>query len=319
MNGLIVLNKPKGISSFSAISKLKKLLNLKDVKFGHAGTLDPFAEGVLLVCMGEATKLSRFLMDCKKTYLVKAKLGVQTDTYDVDGVIINTCEDEKSLEELSKILNIFKGNILQFPPIYSAIKVNGRSLYDYARKGQAVDLKERNVSVESIELLNFEYPYFDLKVKCSKGTYIRSLVNDIGIKLNSYAYTHELTRLESGCFSIEDAYSFNNPLSDIKMITLEELIIKIFPRFFIDYMLAEKMAKGYQLSFKDLNKLTKVLNGVPKIFSLFVKDAGVDKLHSLIELSFTSLEDLISVEPEKKVTKTLRIFNYENWISREIS
>lgn len=318
MDGLIVLNKPRGISSFSAISKLKKLLNLKDVKFGHAGTLDPFAEGVLLVCMGEATKLSRFLMEGKKTYLVKAKLGAQTDTFDVDGVIVKTCEDIKTIDDLKLILNQFKGNILQFPPIYSALKLNGRALYDYARKGEAVDLKERNVSVDDIEILDFNYPFFDFKVICSKGTYVRSLVNDIGLKLNTFSYVHELTRLESGSFNIDDSYSFDDPINEIKIINMEELVSKIFPYFYIDLVLAEKMAKGYQLSFQDIKQITNILNGVPRIFSLFVKEGENVKLHSLLELTFTKLEDLIGLEPEKKIAKTIKIFNYENWISREV-
>lgn len=212
MNLIINLDKPKGISSQQAVIKVRKIVGAR--KAGHAGTLDPAATGILLVCLDEATKIAGFLSGLDKEYIAVMKLGEKTDTLDTEGTIIQTVKDfSLEIKEIEAVIERFKGSILQSPPMYSAIKMKGQPLYKLARQGLVIDRPQRNVNIHRIEIMEFTSPLLTIKVSCSKGTYIRTLCDDIGDALGVGAHTVELRRTGTGNIRIEDA------------ITLEELKI----------------------------------------------------------------------------------------------
>ena len=207
---IIPINKPAGITSHTVVNKLRKHYGIK--KIGHAGTLDPFATGVLILLVGrESTKKSQELMKQNKIYRTKLKLGYISDTYDKDGVIQEyNIQKVPARAEIDKIIASFIGEISQIPPIYSAIKINGKKMYELARKGQTVDIPPRLVHIYDIIVLEYTYPYLTLDIACSSGTYIRSLGYDIGIKLGTGAYLETLERRQSGEYNIENCYSLDN-------------------------------------------------------------------------------------------------------------
>lgn len=208
MNGIINVNKPKGITSFDVIRKLRKILSLK--KIGHTGTLDPLAEGVLLVCVGKATKLAQDIEAHSKEYIAEFELGYKTDTYDTEGTVIDKTENfSVTKEELSETINKFIGNIKQIPPMYSAIKVNGQKLYDLARKGETIEREARDIFIESIELLEFDGKKAKIKCSVSKGTYIRSLIYDIGEELKTFAVMTSLLRTKVGEEDIKKSFTLS--------------------------------------------------------------------------------------------------------------
>jgi len=227
LEGIIVVNKPKGITSFDVIRKLKKILKTK--KIGHTGTLDPLATGVMLVCVGRATKLASDLEAKDKIYIADFDIGYATDTYDIEGKKIAENIIEVSKENLKQSIKKFIGNIKQVPPMYSAIKIDGNKLYHLARKGIEVERPERNVTIEYINLLDFKDNKVKIETKVSKGCYIRSLVYDIGQDLGSYATMTALQRKQVGDYSLENSYSleqiekmiFNNDFNFLK--TIEEI------------------------------------------------------------------------------------------------
>lgn len=208
LDGILLINKPKNISSFGIIKKIKKKINIK--KIGHCGTLDPIATGLLILCVGNSTKISPYLEGLDKKYIAKIKLGQSTDTYDTEGVIINENNLEVSIDDIKKVINTFKGIIEQTPPIYSAVKIKGKPAYKYARNGEKVNIKSRKVKIHSIEIIDFTYPYLTIDVHCSKGTYIRSLGDDIGNKLGTGAHLVELNRTKIGIFSIDNSISIDD-------------------------------------------------------------------------------------------------------------
>ena len=208
MDIIINIDKPEDISSHQAVIKVKRLFAAK--KAGHAGTLDPIATGVLIVCLNEATKITRFLSDLNKEYIVRLKLGERTDTYDSTGRLIEKrdCGAVKE-SDLQEILKNFTGRIKQTPPMYSAVKIDGRPLYKLARKGIEIERPERDIHIYKIDPLSFQQPYLDLRVNCSKGTYIRTLCDDIGNALGSGAHMTSLKRTRVGDFRIEDSVSMD--------------------------------------------------------------------------------------------------------------
>jgi tRNA pseudouridine55 synthase len=206
MNLIINLNKPAGITSQQAVTRVKRILGVK--KAGHTGTLDPMATGVLLICLNEATKISRFLLDMDKTYCVRMKLGERTDTFDSDGTLTEKREVppiERSVIEAT--LSRFTGPLLQKPPMYSAVKIGGQALYKLARKGLEIERPERQVQVYGMEIREISLPYVELSVTCSKGTYIRTLCDDIGATLGTGAHVVSLARERVGPFHIDNAVS----------------------------------------------------------------------------------------------------------------
>lgn len=214
MEGVIVVNKPKGITSFDVIRKLKKILKTK--KIGHTGTLDPLAIGVMLVCVGKATKLASDLEAKDKVYIADFDIGYATDTYDIEGKKIAENIIEVSKENLEQSLKKFIGNIKQVPPMYSAIKIDGNKLYHLARKGIEVERPERDVTIEYINLLDFKDNKAKIETKVSKGCYIRSLIYDIGQNLGTYATMTALQRKQVGEYSLENSYN----LEQIEEMTL---------------------------------------------------------------------------------------------------
>jgi tRNA pseudouridine55 synthase len=206
---IISINKPAGITSHTVVNKLRKFYGIK--KIGHAGTLDPFATGVLILLVGrDSTKRSQELMKQDKIYRTKLKLGYISDTYDKDGVIQEyNIQKIPTRLEIDQIIASFVGEISQIPPMYSAIKINGKKMYELARKGQTVDIPPRLVNIYNIIVLDYTYPYLTLDIACSSGTYIRSLGYDIGIKLDTGAYLEELERRQSGEYNIENCYTLD--------------------------------------------------------------------------------------------------------------
>ncbi len=212
MDAVIILNKPKGISSFKAVDRVKKLIKAK--KAGHAGTLDPSATGVLVVCLGKECKKAGLFMASEKEYEALMIFGITTDSGDSDGAVTQKNAVRVDRSELEEVLKGFVGEIEQVPPMVSALHHKGQRLYDLARRGITVDRPARKISIHSIELLSFEddgkNPRARIRVSCSKGTYIRTLCEDIGKKMGTGAYEAELTRTKSGSFCIEDSHTLED-------------------------------------------------------------------------------------------------------------
>lgn len=205
MNGIINVYKEKDFTSFDVVAKLRGILKQK--KIGHTGTLDPDATGVLPVCLGNATKLCDMLTDKKKEYIAEFVLGKETDTQDISGQILKEMEVTSNETEVAAAIKSFIGDYDQLPPMYSAIKVDGKRLYELARQGKEVERKTRPVTFYEIEILKIELPYVSIRVLCSKGTYIRTLCHDIGQKLGCGAAMTALERTRSGQFRKENAYT----------------------------------------------------------------------------------------------------------------
>lgn len=218
MKGIINFYKPKGMTSHGAVSFFRKLLNIK--RIGHTGTLDPNAEGVLPICIGKATRVSEYLLTADKEYLGELTLGRATDTQDGDGETTHISSKKVTEEEIRNSFNKFKGDILQVPPMYSALKQNGKKLYELAREGKTVERPARKISIYK---LNIENIYDNKKVsfltKCSRGTYIRTLCNDIGEDLGTFGYMSDLLRVSAGPFKVEDSYK----KEDLEKMTIEEI------------------------------------------------------------------------------------------------
>lgn len=217
MDLIISLNKPKDITSQDAVTRVKKILKVK--KAGHTGTLDPMATGLLLICINKATRLASYFLNLDKEYRAVMKLGEATDTQDAYGKVISKTDhieiDKSVIEET---LKSFKGNILQQPPMFSALKHEGEPLYKLARKGIDIERKSREVNIYDIELLNINMPYVTFRAVCSKGTYIRTLCDDIGKKLGVGAHLSELERTKIGTFRIDDSLSFE----ELKSLKINE-------------------------------------------------------------------------------------------------
>lgn len=266
MDGIIIINKEKNYTSNDVVSIVKKITKSK---VGHTGTLDPNATGVLPLLIGNATKISKYLINHDKEYEVVLQLGIRTETADVEGKVIE--EKEVTAEMLNKDnieekLQQFIGKQEQIPPIYSAIKVNGKKLYEYARRGQEVELKPRQIKIYSIQLvgINEKEKQISFKVKCSKGTYIRSLCEDISKKLGTVGYMKELNRLQVGEFYIKDAMTISEMKEKIEagnlesIITIEE-IFKNNPQIQLEQEQIEPYINGVKIN-------TEKTNGVYRIY-----------------------------------------------------
>ena len=209
LNGILLLDKPLMLSSNHAIQKIKKQFNIR--KVGHTGTLDPLATGLLPVCMGQATRISRFLINSDKTYRALIMLGTRTSTGDKEGEIIETCSSDVSTNTayIDKVLKSFIGEQKQIPPMYSALKHNGERLYKLAQKGLNVSRKARSINIYSIDLISINVDYLEVIIECSKGTYIRTLAEDIAKKLGTVGHIAQLRRLNIKCFHDQSMFSFN--------------------------------------------------------------------------------------------------------------
>jgi tRNA pseudouridine55 synthase len=208
MDKMFLVDKPKGITSSRVVERIKRKFN---VKTGHTGTLDPLATGLLVVLTGKFTKNASLFLKLDKAYEVKAVLGIETDTFDSEGRVLRRTDDQLTREELEKVLKEFSGNIWQTPPPYSAKKITGRKAYQLARKGISVEIPPKKVSISSLELKEFQFPYFTIACEVSSGFYVRSLAHDIGEKLGVGATVVEVRRTRVGPYHVEQA----RPLDEI--------------------------------------------------------------------------------------------------------
>ena len=242
-SGVLIVNKPKGMTSFDVVKRISNHFGTK--KVGHTGTLDPMAEGVLMVCIGNATKIVELLTAYDKEYIAGVRLGIKTDTYDSEGTILEEREVKENLS-IEEVLKSYEKTYLQEVPIYSAVKVNGKKLYEYARNKEEVELPKKEVTIKKIELLEKEKDTFKFKTHVTKGCYIRSLINDIGISLGTYAIMTSLVRTKQGNVSIEEA----NTLEEIeknqyRIYSIEEVLS--FPKIEVDGNLEFKIKNGVKI------------------------------------------------------------------------
>lgn len=252
LDGIIILNKQKGCTSHDVVAKTKKLLK---EKVGHTGTLDPNATGVLPLLVGQGTKLSKYIIEHDKEYIATLKLGEKRDTADSEGAIIEERQIDYSVlqkENVEKILQSFIGKQEQIPPMYSAIKINGKKLYEYARKNEKIELEPRHIEIYKMDLINIIKDTIIFKVQCSKGTYIRSLCEDIAKRLNTVGYMQDLERSRVGKFDIKDS------------ITIEELEQNIENSEFINqhFITIENYFKDKESIKLNEKRLSLFLNGV---------------------------------------------------------
>lgn len=229
--GFLNIYKPVGMTSHDVVSVLRRVTKIKQI--GHTGTLDPFAEGVLPICIGKATRLIEYLQDDKE-YLATAQFGAATNTFDLDGEKVFTSDKKVSRDDIKEGLKSFEGEILQLPPIFSAIKVKGKKLYEYARKGEEVEIQPRKVVIENIELKNFdeELQQAQILLKCSKGTYIRSIANDLGKNLGCGGYLIKLIRTQAGKFRVENSVQLDG--IDVESNLINPLDILNLPKIAVD-------------------------------------------------------------------------------------
>lgn len=261
MEGIIIINKSRNFTSQDVVSKVKKILNVK--KAGHTGTLDPMATGVLPILLGNYTKLSKYLIEHNKTYIATIKLGEKRETGDSEGKVIEKKEVDFNLlsnTNIKKVLNSFLGKQKQIPPMYSAIKVDGKKLYEYAREGKKVEVEPRNIEIYNINLLEINKTNCEIKfeVNCSKGTYIRVLCEDIAQKLNTVGYMINLNRILVDNFSIENAIDLetlennkdNEEYLNSKIITMESLFERL-PKINLNKRKLELFLNGVMLNFEN--------------------------------------------------------------------
>lgn len=248
------MNKPKGFTSFDVIAKLRGIIRIK--RLGHAGTLDPMAEGVLPVFVGKATKACDILPYNEKSYTAGFRLGIETDTQDTTGNIVKSHDKKVSLDDIKSVLPHFTGTIMQTPPMYSAVSVNGQRLYKLARKGITIDVPKREASVSKLEITEFDEASQTgiLNIKCGKGTYVRTIIHDIGQELSCGAAMTSLVRTSSNGFTLDDCTDFENVQKMYEENRLEELIIPVdsifseLPRINLDEKQTFLYKNGVRLS-----------------------------------------------------------------------
>ncbi len=261
MDGILIINKPKGYTSHDIVNIVKKTLNTS--KVGHAGTLDPNATGVLPILVGKATKISKYLIEHDKTYIAELALGEKSSTGDTEGEIIEKKEvpllDE---EQIKQVLKSFEGKQMQTPPIYSSIKINGKKAYEYARKGETIQLEPRPIEIMKISFIKFENNVLKYEVQCSKGTYIRVLCEDIAERLGTVGLMKNLCRTRVNEFDIEDSCKIEQ-IAKEKIISIEK-VCNIKPKIELDDKNKEKFLNGVKLNFNMENGVYRIYN--KKIF-----------------------------------------------------
>ncbi|HSG32101.1 MAG TPA: tRNA pseudouridine(55) synthase TruB [Thermodesulfobacteriota bacterium] len=303
MNGILILDKPSGITSAKALDKAKKVIGAN--KAGHTGTLDPFATGVLTVCLNEATKLIPYLNENIKEYEAVLKLGQRTDTLDLTGEVTQSvAKIDVPISEIQRVINCYIGDTEQVPPDFSAVKIEGRRLYKYARKKINVKKPKRKIHIEKIEILDYYNPFIKISVKCSKGTYIRSLADDIGADLKVFAHLVELKRVKSGVFCINSSYSLDDVQNgEYNLITMSEAISDI-KSLFISKDNTFKIKSGITLRKGDLNSSSITEINRDEVIKVLYENNLI-----CIAKSLVSLEDLVMMDDSEEIIKILRVFN----------
>ncbi|MBR2246222.1 MAG: tRNA pseudouridine(55) synthase TruB [Bacilli bacterium] len=273
INGVLVINKKKGMTSRDVVNEICKIFNTK--KIGHTGTLDPLAEGVLVVTIGNATKISELLTAEYKEYIAGAILGIKTDTYDIEGKVIDNKPVKDNLK-LDKIISSYKKTYMQEVPIYSAVKVNGKKLYEYARNNEEVELPKKKVTIKEIELLSTDRNEFMFKALVSKGCYIRSLINDIGESLNTYATMTKLIRTKLGKFNIENSYTLDDIRNNnYKLYSIDEALD--YPVIEIEDNLYKKISNGVKINNKYKIKDKVIFKYKDKLLGIYERDKDMLK------------------------------------------
>lgn len=267
-SGVINIYKEAGYTSHDVVAKLRGILKQK--KIGHTGTLDPQAQGVLPVCLGKGTKLCDLLADHDKEYEAVLRLGITTDTQDMEGNVLQESSVQVSEEEVRTCILSFQGEQMQVPPMYSALKVNGKKLYELAREGKVVERKARSVTFHKIEVLWMELPKVKIRVQCSKGTYIRTLCNDIGEKLGCGGCMEELLRTRVERFALEDAVKLDEVQKAMEEGTVDSLILPV-DRIFDQYPTAKTTTQGDLLVHNGNRLFSELLQEEPEIESGYVR------------------------------------------------
>ena len=249
VDGVLLLDKPVGLSSNDALIKAKRVLNAK--KAGHTGTLDPFATGLLPLCFGEATKFSQDLLEADKTYETTVHLGISTNTGDTEGEAISTHEVNVTREQIDAALAQFRGPIMQVPPMYSALKRDGKAYYEYAREGITLEREARPVTIHQLDFVDYEAPFLKLLVTCSKGTYIRVLGEDIGDALGCGAHLNALRRIRVGALTVEGMVTLETLQANaapLSMLAPVDALLASFPAVQLTEELAKRFLNGQRLA-----------------------------------------------------------------------
>lgn len=287
-NGILIVNKPSGITSRDVVNIVGKTLNTK--KVGHTGTLDPMATGVLVLCLGNALKVCEIITANDKEYIAKVILGIETETLDTTSPIINTKKTNITKEEIEKVLNSFKGSYLQEVPKYSAVKINGKKLYEYAREGKEIELPKKMVTIYDIQLISDITYYNDttsfyIKTTVSKGTYIRSLIRDIGYKLNTCGCMDSLERTRQGIFNIDNSYTLEEiKNNNYKLLSIEESLPNI-PLVEVDNKTLFKIRNGVKLK-KFFTGDMAIIKDKNKVVAIYKNDLNESKLFKMIDNSY---------------------------------
>lgn len=270
IHGVFLLDKPQGMSSNDIMQKVKRIFQAN--KAGHTGALDPLATGMLPICLGEATKFSQFLLDADKRYLVTAKLGERTDTSDAEGQIVETREVKVKTPEILTALEQFRGDILQVPTMFSALKHNGKPLYEYARQGITVEREARPITIFELNFIEYNAPYLTLEVHCSKGTYIRTLVDDLGEALGCGAHVTMLRRTAVADYPTEKMLDWNTlqalaepqdlSLLDALLLPIDTAVAKL-PALTLNESQTQSIGFGQRIKFDNSNRL----QGQVRLFS----------------------------------------------------
>ncbi|MEE9912183.1 MAG: tRNA pseudouridine(55) synthase TruB [Deltaproteobacteria bacterium] len=312
MNGIVVIDKPAGLTSHDVVSEVKKILGVK--KAGHTGTLDPMATGVLPVCINEATKLAQFLSAENKTYLATMLLGVRTDTQDAEGKIIETSDRIVSDRDIRAALGRLVGKLKQVPPAFSALKHKGKPLYKYARAGEFPEIAARDVEIFSLHVRDISFPHVIFEISCSKGTYIRTVCSDVGNLLGCGACLSGLRRLQSGFFTQDMAVSLENDSAEEKK---RELLSRMLPMsqslpFFaaveVNEAMADKLRTGFQPDVETMRQ-----NVLPFLAAgdmvKFIGPGG--QLVAVAEMQATA-GVMAGQDGKAQAAKMLRVFNSTN-------
>jgi len=309
MDGVIVIDKPGGLSSSAVVLKVKGIVGAR--KAGHAGTLDPIATGVLPLCINEGTKLVPFFMQCEKEYIATLRLGIETDTQDREGAVIRQTEVIPADHvEILRVFNEFQGAVLQTPPMFSALKHNGVPLYRIARMGGDVPRRPRSITIYRIAVLSFDLPFITFSVQCSRGTYIRTLCADIGTRLQCGAHLVELKRVRNGAFHITGALPLEELKAEVRNGSLEKHIIPLnealpeLPEVIVNQQLGKKVFHGMPCTVSDVAGIS-----FPRLATgnrvKIVTDEG--KLLAVVECCIDS-DELSASAPQQPVWKILRNF-----------
>ncbi len=276
INGILIVDKPTELTSRDVVNRVSKILKTK--KIGHTGTLDPMATGVLVLTIGKCTKLTDYLTSTYKEYIATFILGYETDTLDTTGKKKKNSTKIVTKREIIDVINSYQKEYLQEVPLYSAVKIKGKKLYEYARKDEKVELPKRKVDIKKIEVLSIEENEIKIKCTVSKGTYIRSLIRDIGVCLGTYATMSELTRTKQGSFPIEESFKLEEiESSNYKILSVEE-ILKDVKSIELDDKLIKKVENGCPLDLKEKSEFIK-FTYEGKVVALYKKDDSLYKMY----------------------------------------